>query len=157
MKIKIQYPVYIPGIYLVYSTYSLSEYTWYIRGIQPVPKAYRKWCVKFRTTPSVWTGFPAVIKHSLSEHLALKIKNLKQCNFGQYVFFRAQNALCCKTGGAIVGLRVSKQGGMIFSSSPTCLSLVRVNPPIPTRFWCRNQKIWGKRISSLKSTGKWKS
>ncbi len=46
---------------------------------------------------------------------------------------------------------------MVFSSSPTCLSLVRVNPPIPTQFWCRNQKIWGKRISSLKSTGKWKS
>jgi hypothetical protein len=46
---------------------------------------------------------------------------------------------------------------MIFSSSPTCLSLVRVNPSIPTQFRCRNQKIWGKRISSLKSTGKWKS
>ena len=46
---------------------------------------------------------------------------------------------------------------MVSSSSPTCLSLVRVNPPIPTQFWCRNQKTWGKRISSLKSTGKWKS
>ncbi len=41
--------------------------------IQPVPKAYRKWCVEFRPTPwwspSVRTGFPAVIQHSLSEHL----------------------------------------------------------------------------------------
>ncbi len=33
-------------------------------------------------------------------------------------FFRAQNALCSKTGGAIVGLLVSKQDGMVFSSSP---------------------------------------
>ena len=65
--------------------------------------------------------------------------------------------LCCKTGGAIIGLRVSKQDGMVFSSSPTFLSLVRVNPPIPTQFWCRNQKIRGKKISSLKSTWKWKS
>ncbi len=40
-----------------------------VRVVQPVPKAYRKWCVKFRTTPSVQTGFPAVIQHSLSEHL----------------------------------------------------------------------------------------
>ncbi len=88
-----------------------------------------------------------------------KIKNLKRSNFGQSVFFRAQNALCSKTDGAIIGLLVLKQDGMVFSSSPTCLSLVtwRVNPPIPTEFWCRNQKIWGKRISSLKSTGKWKS
>jgi hypothetical protein len=46
---------------------------------------------------------------------------------------------------------------MVFSSSPTPLSLVRVTPSIPTQFWCRNQKIWGKRLSSLKSTGKWKS
>ena len=86
-----------------------------------------------------------------------KIKNLKRSNFGQSVFFRAKNALCCKTGGAIIGLQVSKQVGMVFSSSPTCLSLERVNPPIPTQFWCRNQKIWGKRISSLKSTGRWRS
>ncbi len=34
-----------------------------------VQKSYRKWCVQFQTTPLVWTGFPAVIKHSLSEHL----------------------------------------------------------------------------------------
>ncbi len=39
------------------------------RYFQPVPKAYRKWCVKFQMTPSVRTGFPAVIKHSLSQHL----------------------------------------------------------------------------------------
>jgi hypothetical protein len=63
-----------------------------------------------------------------------KIKNLKRSNFGQSVFFRAQNALCGKTGGAIIGLWVSKQDGMVFSSSPTCLSFVRVNPPIPTHF-----------------------
>ncbi len=86
-----------------------------------------------------------------------KIKNLKQSNFSQSVFFRVQNALCGKTGETIIGLRVSKQDGMISSLSPICLSLVRVNPPIPTQLWCRNQKIWGKRISSLKSTGKWKS
>jgi hypothetical protein len=36
---------------------------------QLVPKGYQKCCVKFRTTPSVRTGFPAVIQHSLSEHL----------------------------------------------------------------------------------------
>jgi hypothetical protein len=47
---------------------------------------------------------------------------------------RAQNALCCKTGGEIFGLLVSKQDGMVFSSSPTLLSLVRVNLPIPTHF-----------------------
>jgi hypothetical protein len=53
----------------------------------PVPKAYRKCCVKFLATPSVRTGFPAVIQHSLSEHLKMsKIKNLKQFNFGQSVF-----------------------------------------------------------------------
>ncbi len=90
-----------------------------------------------------------------------KIKNLKRSNFGQFVFFREQNALCGKTGGAIIGLLVSEQVGMVFSSSPTRLSLlvlvVRVNPPISTQFWCRNQKIWGKRISSLKSTVEWKS
>jgi hypothetical protein len=39
------------------------------REQQPVPKAYRKFCVQFQTTPSVQTGFPAVIQHSLSEHL----------------------------------------------------------------------------------------
>ncbi len=55
-----------------------------------------------------------------------KIKYLKLSNFGQSVCFRVQNALCGKTGGAIIGLLVSKQDGMIFSSSPTCLSLVRV-------------------------------
>ncbi len=38
---------------------------------------------------------------------------------------------CSKTGGAIIGLLVSKQDGMVFSSSPTLLSLVRVNQPIP--------------------------
>ncbi len=38
---------------------------------QPVPKSYRKCYVKFQTTvtPSVQTGFPAVIHHSLSGHL----------------------------------------------------------------------------------------
>jgi hypothetical protein len=106
---------------------------------QPVHKAYRKCCVKFRTTPSVRTGFPAVIQHLLSEHLS-KIKNLKRSNFGQSVFLRAQNALCGKTGEAVIGLRVSEQDGMFFSSFPTRLSLVRVNQPIPTQFWCRNQK-----------------
>jgi hypothetical protein len=63
-----------------------------------------------------------------------KIKNLKRSNFGQSVFLRAQNALCGKTGGAIIRPLVSKQDGMVFSSSPTLLCLVRVNPPIPTRF-----------------------
>ncbi len=48
---------------------------------QPVPKAYRKCCVKFWTTPSVRTGFPAVIKHSLSEHLkCLKWNDLTSAN-----------------------------------------------------------------------------
>jgi hypothetical protein len=37
--------------------------------IQLVPKAYRKWCVKFQTTQSVRTGFPAVIQHAPSELL----------------------------------------------------------------------------------------
>jgi hypothetical protein len=32
-----------------------------------------------------------------------KIKNLKESNFGQFVFFRAQNVLCGKTGGATMG------------------------------------------------------
>ena len=32
-----------------------------------------------------------------------KIKNLKRSDFGQSIFFRAQNALCGKTGGAIIG------------------------------------------------------
>jgi hypothetical protein len=115
---------------------------------QPVPKAYRKWCVTFRTTPSVRTGLPSVIQHSLSEHLKrLKLK----------IWSNIKNALCGKPDGSIIGLRVSKQVGMIFSSSPTCLCLVGVNPSIPTQFWCRSQKIWEKRISSLKSTGKWKS
>jgi hypothetical protein len=82
-----------------------------------------------------------------------KTKNfkLKQSKLGQSVFFRAQNALCGKTGGTIIRLLVSYQNGMVFSSYPTLLCLVRVNPPIPTRFWCRNQKIWGKRILSLKA------
>jgi hypothetical protein len=92
-----------------------------------------------------------------------KTKNLKQSNFSQSVIFRVQNALCCKTGGAIIGLLLSKQDGMVFSSSltlsssPIHLSLVRVNQHIPTQFWCRKQKIWGKRRLSLKCTGKWKS
>jgi hypothetical protein len=42
-----------------------------------------------------------------------------------------QNALCGKTDGAIIGLQVSKQDGMGFSSSPTFLSLVRVKPAYP--------------------------
>jgi hypothetical protein len=32
-----------------------------------------------------------------------KIKNLKRSNFGHSVLFRAQNALCGKTGGATLG------------------------------------------------------
>jgi hypothetical protein len=47
-----------------------------------------------------------------------KTKNLKQSNFDQSVFFGEQNALCGKTGEAIIGLLVSKQDGMVFSSSP---------------------------------------
>jgi hypothetical protein len=50
-----------------------------------------------------------------------KTKNLKRSNFSQSVFFRVQNALCGKTGGAIIGLRVSLQDGMVFSSSPNFL------------------------------------
>ncbi len=95
-------------------------------AVLPVPKAYRKWCVKFRTTPSVRTGFPAVIKHRALK--MSKIKKLKRSNFGQSVFFREQNALCSKTGGAIIGLRVSKQDGMVFSSSPTCLKWTHLSP-----------------------------
>jgi hypothetical protein len=45
-----------------------------------------------------------------------------------------------KTGGVIIGLLVSKQDEMGFSSSPALLSLERVNPPVPTKFRCRNQK-----------------
>ena len=159
------------GLYMISSTVVnpvLFDWTWiwsmhpgiYQCDLQPVPKAYRKCCVKFLTTPSVWTGFPAVIQHSLSNHfkcLKSKTWNNLTSSSANLFFFRAQNALCCKTGGAIIGLQVSKQDGMVSSSPPICLSLVRVNPPIPTQFWCRNQKIWGKRISSLKSTGKWKS
>ncbi len=138
---------------IIHNTYDiLCDYD------QPVPKAYRKYCVKFPTTPSVRTGFPAVIQHSLSEHLkCLQAKTWNNLSSANLFFWRAQNALCSKTGGAIIGLWVSKQDVMIFSSSPTCLSLVRVNPPILTQFWCRNHKIWGKRIPSLKSKGKWKS
>ncbi len=56
--------------------------------LEPVPKADRKCCVKFRTTPSVRTGFPAVIQHSLSVRAfkMSKTKNLKRSNFGQSVF-----------------------------------------------------------------------
>ncbi len=104
---------------------------------QPVHKVYQKCCVKFRTTPSVRTGFPAVIKHSLSEHLkCLKSKTWNDLTSANLFFLSAQklrqNALSGKTGGAVIGLRVSKQDGMVFSSSPTCLSLVRVNQPIPS-------------------------
>jgi hypothetical protein len=63
-----------------------------------------------------------------------KNKNLKRSNFSQSVFFRLQLELCGKTAGAIIGLRISEQDGMVFSSSPTRLSFVRVNPPIPTQF-----------------------
>ncbi len=48
---------------------------------QPILKTYRKWCFKFRTTPLVRTGFPAVIQHWLS-----KIKKLKRSNFGHLFF-----------------------------------------------------------------------
>ncbi len=137
-------------------SYTIS-YTWY----RPVPKSYRKCCVKFQTTPSVRTGFPAVIQHSLSENLkCLKLETWND-QTSTNLFF--QSAECAPErilrSGAIIWLRVSKQDGMAFSSSPTCLSLTRVNQPIPgpTQFWCRNQEIWGKRVSSLKSTGKWKS
>ncbi len=114
-----------------------NVYTWYIQSlvytrilycsnwmIQPVPKAYRKWWVKFRKTPSIRTGFPAVIQHSLSVNLHVsKIKNLKRSNFGQSVFFRPkippQNALCGKTGCVIIELLVCTLDGMVLSSSPT--------------------------------------
>ncbi len=47
------------------------------------PIAIGKWWVKFQTTPSVQTGFPAIIQRSLSEHLNIsKIKNLKQSKTG---------------------------------------------------------------------------
>ncbi len=73
--------VYIPGIFHGFASdthghipgivYQVSWYHRFSKSLygQPVPKAYRKCCVKFRTTPSVRAGFPAVIKHSLSEHL----------------------------------------------------------------------------------------
>ncbi len=70
---------------------------------QPVPKAYRKWCVKFRTTQSVRTGFPAVIQHSLSEHLKrLKLKtwnDLTSANFFlEHRMRSAAMALCPHEG-----------------------------------------------------------
>ncbi len=111
---------------------------------QPVPKAYRKCCVEFRTTPSVRslrTGFPAVIQHSLSENSNCRdSKTWNDPTSANLLFYRAQNALCGKTGRAIIGLLVSKQDGTSIS-----------------HFWCRNQKMWGKRIFRLKSTGKRKS
>ncbi len=82
-----------------------------------------------------------------------KIKNLKRSNFDQSVLFRAQNALCGKKGGAIIGLQVSKQDGMVFSSSPTCLSLARVSPSIPTQFWCRNQRYEGIEYQAWNQQG----
>jgi hypothetical protein len=42
-----------------------------------------------------------------------------------------QNALCSKTGGAIIGLWVSKQDGMVFTSSTTCLSFSKSEPTYP--------------------------
>ncbi len=56
----------------------------------------------------------------------------------------------------IIGLLVSKQDRMIFSSYPTHLSLVWVNPPIPIQFWCMKQMIWGKRHKkSIVCGGSW--
>ncbi len=57
--------------------------------VQPVPKAYRKCCVKFQTTPSVRTGFPlaAVIQHSLAEHLkCLKSKTWNDLTLANLFF-----------------------------------------------------------------------
>jgi hypothetical protein len=120
--------------------------------VQSIPKSDRKCCVKIQTTPSVRTGFPAVIQHSLLKHLkCLKSKTWNDLTLANLLFLER------KTGSAIIGLLVSLQDAMVFSSSPTLQSLVRVNPPIPTQFWCRNQKIRGKRRLSLKSTEKWKS
>ena len=63
----IHHDVYPSCIYHVYTMYIHDiGYTWYH---QPVPKAYRKCCVKFRTTTSLRTGLIGVIQHSLSEHL----------------------------------------------------------------------------------------
>ncbi len=59
-------------IYLTYSAYSAycnMQNMQNLNSAQPVPKADRKCCIKFWTTPSVRTGFPALIQHSLSEHL----------------------------------------------------------------------------------------
>ncbi len=60
-----------------------------------------------------------------------KIKNLKQSKIGQSVFFRAQNAFCGKTGRAIIGLLVSKQDGMVLSSSPNMSKLSKSEPVYP--------------------------
>ncbi len=124
---------------------------------QPVPQAYRKWCVKFRPTPSVRTGFPAVIQHSLSEHLkCLKSKTWNDLTSANLFFWECRMRSAAKRVEQSLGSGYPSKMEW-FSSFPTRLSLVRVNQPIPTQFWFRNQTIWGKRISSLKSTGMWKS
>ncbi len=66
-------------------------------------------------------------------------KNLKRFNPGQPVFFRAQNALCSKTGGSIIGLRVSEQDGMV-------LSLERVNPPMIPELMQESKDVREKNV-----------
>jgi hypothetical protein len=61
-----------------------------------------------------------------------KIKNLKQSKFGrQSVLFRAQNALCGKTVGAIIGLLVSKPDRMVFVFVPNMSKLSKSKPTYP--------------------------
>jgi hypothetical protein len=70
-----------------------------------------------------------------------KIKNLKQSNLRQSVFFRAQNALCRKTVGAIIGLRVSKQDGMVFLFVPNMSKLSKSEHVYPHSILMQEQKV----------------
>ncbi len=66
---------------------------------QPVLKAYRKWCVKFRMTPSVRTGFPAVIQHSVSQHLkCLKSKTWNDLTSANMFFFQGAECALWQNG-----------------------------------------------------------
>ncbi len=74
-----------------------------------------------------------------------------------WFFFGSANALCAKTGGSNINMRLSKLDCMEISSIKGLSCITSENQHVSMLLWCRAEKIWGKKKFNPKSTGMWKS
>ena len=149
-------------IYRCISMYYYYYYTYIL--LLPVPKARWKCCVKLRMTPSLRTGLillnPIASEHPLGPvktHLKAKTSNALIWAKVFWFFFGSANALCAKTGGSNMDIRLSKLDCMEISSVNGLSCITSENQHVSPLLWCRTEKIWGKRTFNPKSTGMWKS